>query len=90
MSEFAKILDEMDFEQRQSPVIQALKLESILNVAELNARQDRLKASIDAITSRPAPARNLCVFCSGTEEATAHPCGRCPPYTDSVARAVQA
>ncbi|KIH53330.1 hypothetical protein ANCDUO_16546 [Ancylostoma duodenale] len=95
MSDFAKVLDEMDHEHRQSPVIQALqaiddKMASLFNVfATLNARQDRLEAAINLITERSAPVPS-CLFCPVAENLDSHQSGRCTRFPDTVSRAVQA
>ncbi|CAJ0594562.1 unnamed protein product [Cylicocyclus nassatus] len=87
MPVIAKIVEEMDVEQRQSPIVQALmaidtKLDTILNLfAALDARQHRLEAANQ-------PRTSSCVFCP--EGEASHPSGRCPKYPDPVSRAVQA
>ncbi|CAJ0607755.1 unnamed protein product [Cylicocyclus nassatus] len=87
MPVLAKIVEEMDVEQRQSPIVQALmaidtKLDTILNLfAALDARQHRLEAANQ-------PRTSSCVFCPEGEGS--HPSGRCPKYPDPVSRAVQA
>ena len=92
MSQLSKVLEEMDQDQRQSPVVQALlaiddKLERLLNLfANFSIRQDRLEASIISLCERKVSRG--CVFCPDSGES--HQSGRCSRFPDSVSRAVQA